>query len=271
MTDITCTFAGDREHTLIAYLYDDIDPAERAAFERHLPACARCRHDLTALGGVRQRLASWQPPVPQVSSLKSQVSTQPSQPSQPLALSPQPWYRQVPAWAQVAAALLFLGVSAGIANLDVRYDANGLSVRTGWSRPSPSGLSEAAARAAAQPAAAPIVNQMNPVTFAKRDEVAALEQQLRNEIRAVSAAQHASAADAETLRRVRALIDESEKREERELALRVAQVLRDVNAQRQADLSKIDHNLGLIQNTTGVEILKQREAVNYLLRVSQRQ
>ena len=45
----------------------------------------------------------------------------------------------------------------------------------------------------------------------------------------------------------------------------------DVNAQRQADLSKIDHNLGLIQNTTGVEILKQREAVNYLLRVSQRQ
>jgi hypothetical protein len=165
----------------------------------------------------------------------------------------------------VAAALLFLGVSAGIANLDVRYDANGLSVRTGWSRP------PAAVRAAAQPAPAPIVNQMNPVNFAKRDEVAALEQQLRSEIRAVSAAQRASAADTETLRRVRALIDESEKREQRELALRVAQVLRDVNAQRQADLSKIDHNLGLIQNTTGVEILKQREAVNYLLRVSQRQ
>jgi len=56
MTDITCTFAGDREQTLIAYLYDDIDPAERAAFAAHLPACARCRRDLAALGGVRRRL-----------------------------------------------------------------------------------------------------------------------------------------------------------------------------------------------------------------------
>ena len=73
------------------------------------------------------------------------------------------------------------------------------------------------------------------------------------------------------IRRVRALIDESEKRQQRELALRVAQVLRDVNVQRQVDLSNIDRNLGVIQNKTGVEILRQREIVNYLMRVSQRQ
>ena len=30
--------------------------------------------------------------------------------------------------------MLVLGVSAGIANLDVRYDKAGLSIRTGWSR-----------------------------------------------------------------------------------------------------------------------------------------
>src|SRR6185503_12201003 len=40
----------------------------------------------------------------------------------------------LPVWAQTAAALLFLGVSAGIANLDVHYDQSGLSIRTGWSR-----------------------------------------------------------------------------------------------------------------------------------------
>lgn len=181
----------------------------------------------------------------------------------------------MPAWAQVAAALLVLGVSAGIANLDVRYDANGLSVRTGWTSPSPSG-GAARANAANQTNSANLANPANPANLAVQDQLTALEQRLRTEIRAATAgaappARTVSASDAETLRRVRALIDESEKREQRELALRVAQVLRDVSAQRQADLSKIDRNLGLIQNSTGVEILKQREMVNYLMRVSQRQ
>jgi anti-sigma factor RsiW len=261
MTDITCTFTGDREQTLIAYLYDDIDTAERAAFDAHMSACARCRRDLASLGGVRRQLASWQPEMPNIVALSHQPLPMSREPS---AMSHQPWWRQIPAWAQVAAALLVLGVSAGIANLDIRYDANGLSVHTGWSRPAP---------AAANVAKAP-ENEVRPVKMVNQDELSALEQRLRGEIRMATAAQPAralSASDTETLRRVRSLIDESEKREQRELALRVAQVLRDVGAQRQADLSKIDHNLGLIQNSTGVEILKQREAVNYLLRVSQRQ
>jgi len=268
MTDITCTFTGDREQTLIAYLYDDIDAAERAAFDAHMSACARCRRDLASLGGVRRQLASWQPAVPTLLALSSQPSAIGHAPSamshEPSATSHAPWWRQIPAWAQVAAALLVLGVSAGIANLDIRYDASGLSIRTGWSRP---------ATSAANVAKAP-ENEVRPVKMVNQDELSALEQRLRGEIRTATAAQPAralSASDTETLRRVRSLIDESEKREQRELALRVAQVLRDVSAQRQADLSKIDHNLGLIQNSTGVEILKQREAVNYLLRVSQRQ
>ena len=61
------------------------------------------------------------------------------------------------------------------------------------------------------------------------------------------------------MRRVRALVDESEKRQQRELALRVAEVLRDVNAQRQADLVKIDRSLGAVQNNLGVEVMKQRQ------------
>lgn len=252
MSDMSCTYSGDREQTLIAYLYDEIAPVEREAFDAHLDTCARCRRDLAAFGGLRQRLGRWQPPLPRLSTFTAQLSPSGSQP---------PWYRQVPAWAQVAAALLFLGVSAGVANLDVRYDANGLNVRTGWSKvASPS-----------NPA-----NQFTPANVVNRSDLTALEERLRTEMHAapVATAQDvrpAAAPDAETLRRVRALIDESERREQRELALRVAQVLRDVNLQRQADLSKIDRNLGLIQNTTGVEILKQREMVNYLMRVSQRQ
>ena len=256
MTDITCTFNGDRESTLIAYLYDDIDPAARAAFDTHLPGCARCRRELAALGGVRRGLASWTPP-----ALNPQSAIR--NPQSP----PSPWYRQLPVWAQVAAALLFLGVSAGVANLDVHYDASGLSIRTGRSRaPNPTNVASAT----------PLVNQIRPVKMVTEDQLSGLEQRLRVEMHTIAASEMSqaprtiSAGDAETLRRARALVEESEKRQQAELALRVAQVLRDVDIQRQTDLSKIDRSLGLIQTSTGVEILKQRENINYLMRVSQR-
>ena len=67
---------------------------------------------------------------------------------------------------------------------------------------------------------------------------------------------------------MRGLLDESERRQQRELALRVAEVLRDVNAQRAADLVRIDRSLGIVQNNTGVEVAKQRELLNYLVRAS---
>jgi anti-sigma factor RsiW len=267
MTDITCTYAGDREQSLIAYLYDDIDPAERASFAAHLPGCERCRRDLAALGGIRQQLSTWAPPEPQFSrqlTVNSRQTDHDIHPPSAVSQQRSVWWREIPAWAQVAAALLFLGVSAGIANLDIRYDANGFAVRTGWSKPA------SAPQSAAAPQPATVAPTVTPANYIDRDQLAALERTLRAEIHAAQPAR-ANVSDADVLRRVRALIDDSEKRQQRELALRVAQVIRDVTAQRQADLSKIDRNLGLIQNTTGVEILKQREMVNYLMRVSQRQ
>jgi len=69
----------------------------------------------------------------------------------------------------------------------------------------------------------------------------------------------------ETLRRVRALVDERERRQQRELALRLAEAIRDINAQRQADLVRIDRNIGAMQNNTGREMLRQRnEMLNYV-------
>ena len=67
------------------------------------------------------------------------------------------------------------------------------------------------------------------------------------------------------LRRVRAVVDESERRQQRELALRLAEAIREVNAQRQADLVRIDRNIGAMQNNTGREMLRQRnEMLNYV-------
>ena len=79
-------------------------------------------------------------------------------------------------------------------------------------------------------------------------------------------------ADADLLRRVRAIVDESEKRQQRELALRVAEVFRDISAQRQADLVKIDRTLGTMENNLGVEVMRDRQKLNSLIiRTSGRQ
>lgn len=264
MTDMRCGYAGDRDETLIAYLYDDIDPAARGVFDAHLAGCEHCRAELEALGGVRTTLARWNPPEP-----KSLAAANP----QSATRNPQSW-RTIPAWAQVAAALLFLGVSAGIANLDVRYDRDGLAIRTGWSKP--------AAQSAQRPAATEQIGVASQsgggqgFSPASKADLEALERQLRTELRSLAATPavavtRPAASDAEILRKVRALIDDTERRQQRELALRLAQAITDVNAQRQADLRKIDVSLNGVQNSLGVEVLKQRQSLNYLMRVNQRQ
>jgi len=267
MTDMTCTYPGDRDATLIAYLYDDIEPAARAAFDAHLAACGVCRGELEALGGVRAQLARWSPPEPNFAAFANpsnpqsnrQSNRQSNPQSNPQSAIRDPhWWREVPAWAQVAAALLFLGVSAGIANLDVHYDQNGLSVRTGWSKP-------AATQAAAPSNAAPW-----------RGDLAALEQQLRSELQATAAAAPApqparvAMSEADMMRRLKTLVDDSERRQQREIALRVGEVMQNFSSQRQADLRKIDQNLGLMQKNTGVEVLRNRQMLtNFIQQVSQ--
>ena len=247
---------------MIAYLYDDMDPSARAVFGVHLAACEVCRDELRVLGGVRQQLAHWTPPEPGFVRAAT---------SNPQSAIPNPqWWRAVPVWAQVAAAMLFLGVSAGVANLDVHYDNSGLTVRTGWSRGVANAPAVAATSASAQRATTALASPTASVIT--RDDLAALARQLRTEFHAAQTPMRtvSTGADPDLMRRVHALISETEKRQQRELALRIGEVLRDVNAQRQADLGRIDRSLGLVRNDIGVEVLKQRQSLNYLMRVNQR-
>jgi len=298
MTHPLCGYPGDRDEALVTYLYDDgdTDAAARAIFEAHLTTCVRCSEDLAALRGVRTQLARWSPPEPRFASSRQSavVSPQSGLRESQAALSSSKgatrdprWWREIPAWAQVAAALLFLGVSAGIANLDVHYDQNGLSVRTGWMPPS----RDARSGAPGQAGAAAVPSASTPISVASqanvpqgsapwRADLAALERQLKTELHAaqisgaapvVSAQPARAAADAEIVRRVRALVEESEKRQQRELALRLAEVIRDVNVQRQADLVRVDHALGTVQKDLGVKVLQNQQQMNYIIRTSQRQ
>ena len=259
MTDMLCGYI-DRDETIVAFLYDDLDAGRRRDFEAHVLTCAVCREEVAGLQSVRAQLARWEPP--SVVSRQSSVASP----------NRQSWWRTVPAWAQVAAALLFLGVAAGIANLDVRYDQNGLTVRTGWSQPRDGSSRSSGSGGSGRSSGSDVALAAQEAPW--RSDLAALEQQLKTEFHASQVSSsigsqpvRASSADAETLRRVRALLEESEKRQQRELALRVAEVLQDVNRQRQADLVKVDS----MQNRLGVEVLQQRQSLNYFMRVNQRQ
>jgi hypothetical protein len=163
-----------------------------------------------------------------------------------------------------------LGVSAGIANLDVHYDRSGLTVRTGWSR-------TAGGAAATDPAGAstPVPKNATAVT-PWRVDLDALEHRLRTEFHAVSNASAAAVArdekslagsDTQLLRKVRMLLEESERKQRNELALGLAQVVQEFDAKRGTDLADI-RTLKNAQTATGVEIVRTQQYVDLLRRAS---
>ena len=252
--DTTCSYRGNREEMLIAYLYDAAEPGERSSFEAHLAGCIPCREELEELRLVRTELAQWAPPEPAAGWLSSRATTYGG--STGVRRSWGSALREMPAWAQAAAAVLVLGVAAGAANVNVKYDDSGLTVRTGWM--APSSTSAPAVRSnSATPALTSAANA-DPAPW--RPELASLEQQLRSELKPAGAQTAAgrerdNAADAAILRRVRALIEESEKKQMRELALRIAETTN----QRYADLRNIQLNFGSAASEMRSLALQQQE------------
>jgi hypothetical protein len=256
-----CAYAGRRDEALISYLYGEIDAEARAGFERHLATCARCRTELHALGGVREELGRWAAPEP-AGSPGFAVAAPPLSLRRPggggAAL------RELPAWLQVAAALLFLGAATGFANIRVASTADGFTIRTGWLQPVEPSVAGTAA------------SQAEPAPW--RADLVALEQQLRTALAAVESPASKAAStggatpdDEAMTRRVNALVQASERRQQRELALRVAELMRDVQTQRQADLVRIERSLGIIQSRTGMEVMRtQRQVNNLAQQVSQK-
>jgi hypothetical protein len=243
------TFQCGDNAALVGYLYGECEPAERRAIEMHLAVCGACAAEVAALSSTRLQLSSWAPPEAELGFRVVSAAASEN------VIRPARWWTQpLPAWAQAAAAVVIFG--AGL----------WLGVAQGTAPSSEQAVATQAETVSSAPAAA-----ANTVSA---EDLAALERRLRGEIAQmrVAAPAHATgsqASDTELLARVRALLEESEQRQQRELALRMTQVMRDVETQRRLDLAQIQGTFRQIEGVTGAQVLEQRDMLNYLMRVSQ--
>lgn len=256
---MTTRFDCDDKDTLVSYLYGEVGLEARRAVCAHLERCAACTRELQALRGTRATLAAWVPPD---AELGFRIIREPA------ASAPRRWW-QTPAWAPAAlAAGLVLALAASV---QVEYGSGVVTIRTGWARP---------AASSAAPEAAPAAAAAGLSEGDLQAALAALEGKLRAEMAATGVREAAPAAPVrlqastvdrgELLRQVEDLIEASERRQQRELAFRLAQVVQDVDAQRRTDMLRIETGLGQIEGVTGQEVARQRQLINYLMQARDR-
>lgn len=266
---MTDTFHCDDKAQLVAYLYDELDEHARSQVEAHLRWCQTCADEADSLRDVRQELAGWAPPDVDLGFTVVPANAVPAAEVPAPVLRPaRPWGQPaIPAWARLAAAALVVAAGLSILNLRISYGSDGLVVTTGWMQPAGPASVAAASVAAVSTTEAPAVEAP------WRQELAALEQSLRGELAdARREAVQAAAADVPVRglspERVSTLIEQSERRQQQELALRLAQFGRDLEVQRRSDLVRINQGLGQFEGRAGAEILRQRQMLDYIMRVS---
>jgi hypothetical protein len=252
---------------IVGYLYDELTASERGTFDAHLKTCAVCRAEVDELRRTRAHMTTWAPPQPEFGFRIVRGAAAPPQPA------PRRWMPAFGAWGlTAAAATLVLAAAAAIANIEVRYDASGLSVRTGWANTATPTV--AVADNATVPAT-PVAATSQPSEQLRAD-LRVIDQRLRELERSRTgtaepsklAAVSARSTDTELLNAVRRIVAESEARQQRELAVRVTQLWRDVEAARATDVVRYQQALQQIRGMTDTQLLNQGQKLDYLMRVS---
>jgi anti-sigma factor RsiW len=262
---MTNRYYCDDKERLVSFLYGETSQRERAEVEAHLADCAACAEEVDELRAVRGDLAAWQPPV---AELGFRIVREP-------VTASRRWWA-VPAWAPVAmAAGVLLALAASV---QVEYGNGAIVVRTGWATknaPPAAGVQTASPTSGARSAGQTASGAMSDAEV--RAAMASLESRLRTEMantRTPLAAPASANAGAgfdrvALIRQVEALIEASERRQQRELAFRLAQAMQDVDTQRRSDLARIETGLGQIEGLTVQEGARQSRLINYLMRTSQ--
>lgn len=238
MTHIT-----DNQDALLDYLYDEGEPADRLKIAQHLQDCAACSVAVLEMQSVRGMLREWTPPRVDLGFRIVQDGAAESR----APIADRRWGPLAYRGLQAAAAVLLFAAGMAVSQLRVDYADGAVTVRT-QSTPPHAGIVNASVPRGTAPAAAPSAAVPQSV------DIDALERELRTRL----TSPNASAVDTEALlQRMRAMIDQSEQRQQRELALRLAQVAGEVDAQHQADLLRIQQSVGQTQ-----------EVMDYLVRTS---
>ena len=262
---MTELFQCDDKEQLVAYLYDELDELTRRRIDEHLRVCATCAEEVGGLSGVRQELAGWAPPEAELGfSIVPRVRDE----------APAP--RRVAPGARLAPARR-AGVGAGRGGgagdgrrAGDRQRADSLRRRRagGHHRLDGRGRRRRPLRRRRRSTAASA-----PADGDWRPALAALESTLRDEIRAArTAAAPVNASNMKgadlPMQRVAQLIEESEQRQQQQLALRLTQFDRDLEVQRRSDLVRINQGFGQFEGRAGAEIARQRQMLDYIMRVS---
>lgn len=136
-----------RADDLVAYLYREANESEAKDFEAHLQHCGSCRTELLAFGQVRGSINEWRqatlgslgapaleaqhaPALSRVGATKERKRSAISALREFFTLSPM-WMRAATATLSVCVCAL---VALAVAHAEFRWDASGLSFRTGMSR-----------------------------------------------------------------------------------------------------------------------------------------
>lgn len=231
--------------SLLSLLYDDEgSPEERHALQAHVERCGPCADVLTSLDAARGVLGAWHAPrLPLGFAL--------------VRSNPSPYKSLLWRGGLAAAAVLVLAAGASLARLDVSYTADGFHVRTGhWSPP----VASATGSLPDDRGSANWVGLASAGEPPWRQDLDMLATQLRTDmgrlIQESRAAQGPSAmrvaalpppagpvktmSDAEVLKRVQDMLDQSEIRQQANLALRVTELGRQFELQRQGDIVQVE-------------------------------
>ena len=245
---MSLTFECGDKNALVAYLYEECEPELRDVISGHLTRCDSCSSEIDGLGWTRSRLEVWTPPMPE-------LGFQMPLPAQEARL---PWWRApLPAWAQAVAALVIFGVglSVGLARGPVCGTAGGFEPAAAGRRVDGVDRRPDAQRSRATGRAAEVRDCPDAHRRARPPGRAS-----------------APSSDEEIMKKVEALLAQSEERQRREFTLRSVEMARDFEAQRRIDMASVREAVGQFQGVTGTEIRQQREAIdriNSLIRVSQ--
>ncbi|MBV8855684.1 MAG: zf-HC2 domain-containing protein [Acidobacteria bacterium] len=135
----------ERGEELVAYLYGEATKEETALFRRHLDACAVCREELAAFGGVREAVGAWRAEalgtVPSLNIEEALAPAARTLSSAPRSRSARAALREFfslsPLWLRAGACAAALAVCAllalTLARAEVRWGSDGIAFRAGAS------------------------------------------------------------------------------------------------------------------------------------------